>query len=415
MADACQPDPCSTVDQFSSFTSVQATIATDGVIAFEYERSVDVIDEAQALGYVEVVVADDMGNQIPGALEPWSTVGIALWRPSTPLPPDTSLQVTIVVDNAGLGADTSPRWDGCHPDIAFDLPIITTSDTLPELVSDGVAPTSELLHTDILSDLADLVCCDGAYPTYDELDCLGEGTQWSEGHCATTLGYVRLEAGFEFEALQALDTHEDLLAVMVGDAGWTAQADIDATRVSILHTEPFCAHLDVWSLARGTRVSTEEVCFGEEVADMLGTVELDPSKELLAQCAGTPYVCTVEDDGFGNTWNMRECESWPPGGGGTSDSSADGTDDDGDDDDDDGDSDADDGSDVGEVDTGAATLLPDDGGEDSSGGGAQDGVASRGCACASDPRTDPTAAFGLLGLFALGAGRRHRRTRARAG
>jgi MYXO-CTERM domain-containing protein len=398
LVQACQPDPCESVDQFHTFASTQSTIATDGVIAFEYTRGIGQLDEPQALAYVDVVVADDMGMEIPGALEPWTSSGIAVWRPSAPLPADTSLQVTITVDNASIAAATAPRWMDCNPDLALDLPLVTSSGPLPAIASHGITPISELVQVHDFHDITQLVCCDGAYPTIDALDCFGDGSaRWAEGHCATTIGQTRIEAGFEFEPLVATDAHDDLLAVMVGGAGWTVRSGIGEPSVTTWDNEPFCAHLDVWSIARGTRVSTDEVCFGDEVADELGDTVFDPSLELAEQCSADPYTCAVERDDFGGQWNPNDCEPWPADAGDTSGADASG---------DAGDADAsaeagsaDDASTADDGDDAPGTASGDGG--ESSGSGAQDGVADRGCACASDPRSDATGAFGLIVLAAL--------------
>ena len=403
VADACQPDPCWGADQFRTFGSTQATVATDGVVAFEYERGIGMLEEAQALEYIDVLVSDDVGNVIPGALEAWATSGIALWRPSAPLPPDTALEVTVTVDNTSIAAATAPRLVGCNPDLAFDLPIVTGSTALPEIVTDGITPISEVVFAPNLNDLSGLVCCDGAYPSVPGLgDCGGGGgAQWLEGHCTATSGEARLDAGFEFAELLALDMDDDLLAIMVADAGWTVRSAIDEPSVTTWDTEPFCARLDVWSLARGTRVQTDEVCFGEDVADQLGPTGIDPSAELEAQCVGEPYTCEVQE-GFGSSWNSRDCEPWTDSAGDST-----GGDESGDAGDADGGTEGGSANETGTAQTDAGTA--DDGDDttpstasdgESSGSGGQDGATDRGCACSSDPQSD-VSALGLLVLLAL--------------
>jgi MYXO-CTERM domain-containing protein len=144
---------------------------------------------------------------------------------------------------------------------------------------------------------------------------------------------------------------------------------------------PFCSEVEQRNIATGETVTAAKQCHGDAVATQLGPQTLDPTP-LLAECAGTPYVCEVTEEPYPQ-WDPDKCTPYEPAQETETPTTSES----------DGPTTTASESDTSSSDTAGET--PND---------------NRGCACNSAP-ADPTgllALLGLLGLLGMGLLRRRR-------
>jgi hypothetical protein len=399
-ARACSwADPCLNTDRFFAFVPVHDDVATDGVIAFRFERYPFAMEMDQALGYISVSVTDAMGQPVAGALEPSALDGIVVFRPDAALAASSFFDVDVLVDNDALAAagPEDPLTAQCAANIAFVHTVDSGAGPLPPLSAPATVPSSEVEILPNLYDLTQLVCCDGAFPTQEIDACTSAPAHWTEGDCRSEAGDVLVRATFDIEPVDVPEAWADLVPVFVAEEGWTQQGEPLSGEVSAAHANPFCARVDFWSLSRQTAVSSAQSCFGEDVARQLGyDMALDPTAELARACVGEPYTCLVVsgDGDLDQAWNPDACEAWPPGaaeGGSESGGSSGGE-----------------GTEGGAE--GTLTAGPDGSDADGSGGeGGSDGASAgagvndRGCACGGRQGR-----AGALALVLVVAARRRR-------
>ncbi|MEM6990238.1 MAG: MYXO-CTERM sorting domain-containing protein [Myxococcota bacterium] len=400
-ARACSPDPCWESNRWVAFELAHQEIASDGVVVFRESRRAAAITDEEALQYVDVTVTDAAGQPVAGTLEvlesPWHGI---VWRPSAPWVAG-NYDVSLAVDNDSLGAAHDEEWinekDWCADNIAADLELVVAPEVLDGF-SLAQATSEQSLSIQPLNTLDSLVCCDGAYPQL-EYDCgPNESVYWAEGFCTPTLGTGQVSGTLTIDpdGLQA----SDIVTRLVVDDEQHSYGDPGVLSMSRTNAEPFCARLDAMSLSRGEVWVGEEVCFGADAADQLGTLEIDPAGALERACAGEPYVCETD----GEQWDEAACVPWSPVDPG------DGGEEEGGGSESDGDAGADDGSGDGFGDDASSVGLDGEGdgsgGEDA--GQDDDGVAGRGCACAASSGSSG-AGWLLFGLGVIPLLRRRRK------
>jgi hypothetical protein len=155
-----------------------------------------------------------------------------------------------------------------------------------------------------------LVCCDGALPNLASVPgylCPGYPS-WDlrigSGHCSELVGtgWLALDAELFIDGQPAQSdyslreiTHE--LTSATGDAA-----------MSMRLTQPECLQFELLDMVTG-ELTIRDSCHGDAVAEQLGTLELDPTDELAAECLGGAYVC----ESTGYSWDANACTTWPDG------------------------------------------------------------------------------------------------------
>ncbi len=398
-AEACQPDPCTQSNTWSQFEVVSTELATDGVLRIAAQRNYGDAPVQDALAYAELLVVDPQGNAVAGALEYVAAVQSYVWRSAAPLSPGVTYDATLSVDNEALALALDEEWiaeKGCAENIDAALSFDVGLDPLPALLAPE--PESSFEHdVDSVLSLSSMVCCDGAYP-YEEIgDCSADPEPtWTRGHCAAGSAFGWVDATQSIEAANLDPAVRDDLALRLvqTDGNQIRHGQPGSLSLSMRNPEPFCAQLEVTSLATGDSILGPEHCYGAELADTLGVHAIDPTPEL-AVCSGQPYTCEPTVD----AWDPKSCEAWgdPPG-----------EDESGDDVSDHGPTDGDSGGTTGDGgdDTVGVGTFGDEGGSGSAG---QDGVNDRGCACRSGRSDSSPAALWLLVLGAAWRGSARRR------
>ncbi|MCA9690522.1 MAG: hypothetical protein KC636_12995 [Myxococcales bacterium] len=386
-ARACSPDECFFTDRWTTFELVHDVVAPDGVLVFHAVRGEGgALTDAEALAHVTVTLGDG-DEPITGTLEvlaPWRAV---IWRPDGPLPPGIELLGSLAVDNAGIDV-----YDGCADDLDVGLQLSVASQGLPPLTAPAFT-TDEQLNVSPRVELDALVCCDGAYP-YEEDLCGAPYVGWSVGSCASAAGIGRVTGLVTWPEGLPPEARADRSFGLV-----QLRAAPGQEQLGVSDTTPFCVTPTVMSFASGEEIEGAEVCFGDDVADMLGDVSLDPTDELAELCAGEPYTCAIipdEDYVGANRWDEEDCAPWGGGGtesgtesggtesggtesGGTESGGTDGT------------------SDTGEESGGSSTDAGTTAGTDSAG---EDDSVGRGCGC-TNGQAPHGAGLLLLGLAGL--------------
>ena len=321
---------------------------------------------------VTVTVTPKLGGAaLPGEVVAIAELGVLVWRPSVPLAADTDFEVMVTVDNAMLD------WSECGPDGFEALLSVTTGAvmavplTLATLTAEAEVESQPLLSPDTL------VCCDGAIP-FDQSGGCGNPVAWFEGTCAAGSVFARLAVTAKIDPAT--------LAATMGQVGYhfagTGFAP-GATTIEVRGYQPLCGALTAVHLMTGETMTGPEVCVGQELADMLGVIDLDPAPGL-TMCAGQPYTCALATGPNGELWDREDCTPWPAqqetmDGETTTGEPTDGA------------------PTTGDAPTsGAETEQGEPSGEDSVGGTGDEG-GEKGCACAS---TDAGAPWDLALLLA---------------
>lgn len=352
------PD-CQALDFWFDLTPTNAAlIPADGVLVLR-GRHHGGADEPW-LDKIEIEVTRD-GVAVAGALETTAQQGVLVWRPAAPWEPGAAYSMK--------GSLTNPPIDpscflGGSEEVLFAAEL-----QIAAMNGAALGPThyTAMSHFDAAPEvaLATVACCAGVLPEYyDASGCGDFGVFWEDGACAPTVSHGTLTVQFTGEPAAKGPAGNQLVYRLKVDDEVYASDDLPSF-VAVTEA-PFCAVIEAEDLAGGKITTSEEQCFGQDIADQLGVFPLDPSDAFdceLQQCAV-----------LGDTWDANKCMPFVPATAPTSSDTM---------------TDASDGS---------------GGSESSSTGAAQDGDA-QGCAC--DARS--TGDAGLLALVGLlGLARRRR-------
>jgi MYXO-CTERM domain-containing protein len=334
---------------------------------------------------VTTVVVTPMGGgpEVPGTVSGVAAMEAIVWRPTAPLPADTSFDVEITFDNSALFC-----FGDFEPTLTRQFTVATGSETAaPLMVPKLTGEPSVRLADSVRGDT--LVCCDGAFPTWTMVDDCGIGLGWSEGTCASLSGVGWLDATLTLEA--------EAVAATGGQVGYTFETEAGSyafragtAEIAVTASEPICGKVRATRLATGEETVGPEVCFGLELQDMLGEQAIDPLPALEA-CVGQPYTCELVDND--ESWDPNACTPWPDGSAPTTSAGSEG------------------GS-AGESDSSeSGSASSSEGSDGSEGGGSDSDTAGTdtdkgGCACAAGP-TDGW--WGLAALLLPWLGRRRSR------
>ncbi len=386
-AEACSPDPC--YFDFAWITAIapvnHAAVANDGVLVLQADMG-----GQNAFGDLAAALTLEVtreGQPVPGALENTDVPGVLIWRPGEPLLAGATYDVAGSFKNSAEAAEF-----GCGEaelPLAFEFAAVDAAEPLaaPTVAAEAAATILES------RELADLVCCDGAFP--EVLECGGAQVFWTAGACAADKGVGWLD--LQVTAASPLDpATAAMLATSIRVGDMEVYRGL-APQHTLRRDTPTCIVVEQILLSTGEKIAAAEQCLGADLVDDLGPQILDPAVVLADQCTGPLYTCEVAE-GFPEMWDETKCTDLDPppvdSEGESSDSDSES-------------SDSDD-----QPTTSASAGESDSSGEpegSSSGDAASDGEetddSKQGCACNSGA-PDPA---GLLGLVVLAALARRRR------
>lgn len=361
VAEACSTYDCGSYEHWVDLAVVDvAKIPSDGVIVLQ---GTHFGDDLASLPAIELTVTKD-GQPIAGALEASSMHGVLVWRPAEPWQTGATYAVAGMVTNPEEGAACGP------PTIPIDAMVNIDVASGVALVPVEFSGEAQVQLSPVAS-LATLVCCEGTAPS-SGYGCGGPDLYWDAEECAPTQGHGYLSVEISGQAAAAGPTAAQIVYTLKVDG------KVDTSNLvpvfSVSRDTPFCAVIEASYLASGAVTASEERCFGEDMAAMLGPQALDPAANL--QCV--LEQCVTAD----NTWDPTMCVPYDPSqptGSDGSDSASDGS-----------------GSDAGS-----------DAGSGSGSATAGEGDGDKGCACTVRPTGDA----GLLALVGLVGLARRRRAR----
>lgn len=271
-------------------------IAADGVLAFSimYGRA------DTAIEHLTVSVRNAGGEEVAGTLELNADFSLILWRPTAPWVPGEYTAISRVDTLAWSTAVRGTPSGDCLPyDHGFEF--VVEADPLPAPAAPAVLVETEY---DLWRDdsLEALVCCDGAMPylTPGPGSCPSDMLTYSEGACTPMRERGVLIVRYTLDAA--------LPAAVAGNFTWRLRSP-DGDGIGNVLSSPRCLRLEILDIARG-EVFIDERCHGDDVADQLGAVPIDPSPELTS-CAGPTYVCEVHKGS--DRWDETRCVTWPDG------------------------------------------------------------------------------------------------------
>ncbi len=241
-----------------------------------------------AISFLEVNVIDSDGNPVPGAVESLDPAGQSVaWRAEAILSPEVTYEVRLFVDNEAMRSSAETRFLG--EAIEFEtLWSFSVSDEAPTVVDwEAVEVRTQYTIVETISK-SGLVCCDGAYPTFDiKADCTDlEGTCGSRHARAEARGFVELAS---HPATAGFNTALDL-------GSWSDRSGLAC--VTVTRTDR-------------TSGAQDEREFCQELEGPLGPIEdYDVEARLAEVCDGVPYRCDVVLAGdWGDEWDSENC--WP--------------------------------------------------------------------------------------------------------
>lgn len=298
-AGACQPPlcPAETGRWTEARLANPSVIPADGVLVVTGTRWGGGAAEAD-FAAIEIAVKRD-GVAVAGALEGIDLPGAFVWRPAQGLTPGVH-EVALSIDNDAIDPG-APDGD-CGPatlDNHFSVEVVDETSPAPR------APSLRIdaeVSVEGPPELDDLICCDGAFPYESPGSCDLE-LSWDEGRCFSLHRDAELRGWFERTDGEPALLAGALIYQLVVD-GAVRSHSLDG-RLRHSATAPFCAHVEVESLATGAVAATEERCYGQHLAGPLGALKCDPTAEL-ADCTGEPYRCA----NVGGEWDPQDCSPW---------------------------------------------------------------------------------------------------------
>ncbi|MCH9684619.1 MAG: hypothetical protein K0V04_24500 [Deltaproteobacteria bacterium] len=309
-AEACQPDPCELSNTWNHFSIASEEIAADGVVRIDAGRGNGEATVEEALAFVDLQVTDSEGDAVDGTIEYVDAMRAYLWRPAAPLTAGQTYDATLLVDNEALSLaldDKPVAQMQCSANIEAATSLDVDLPALPALLAPAIDSSFEHEVEDVLS-LSSMVCCDGAFPSAQVLDCFGEAEpQWDQGHCAAGTGYGWANGSqvITGEPLHPAVQSDLALRMVQTDGNQVRYGSPGSLGLTLRNNEAFCARLEVMSLASGQVVEGPEHCYGDDLVDQLGSHPIDPT-DALASCAAQPYTCEIALE----AWDPKACEPW---------------------------------------------------------------------------------------------------------
>ena len=259
------------------------TIPADGVIALRADGYGP--DES-----VDIAVYPNFGEPIAGALE--RSAGMLVWRPAQPLTP--GLGYTLHLRAYNRAAD---EYCGFPEEIELLETFTASEPGRPE-------PRWELIdvrhwvevHPSGASE--DIVCCDGAYPWYDDY----QGGYALGDQCAATRGEGRLHTAYAIAP--------EAWRLGQGQLGYRPFYDLEVEHAYVSAFDPDvplpCAELSATDLVTGYVLRGPPVCPDPALAEQLGEYVLDPRDTLTCD---TLQTCEEAEDSILG-WDPDDCRRW---------------------------------------------------------------------------------------------------------
>ncbi|MBZ5709582.1 hypothetical protein [Nannocystis pusilla] len=279
-----------------------AELAADGVLSFYagFGRA------DAALEFFTLRVLDGQGEEVAGSFELYEEFSTFVWRPAQPWTAGATYTVMTYVDTAAWASAVYGAAPGACVTYERENAVTIAAEPLPPPAAPPLAVTST--HVIETKDrLADLVCCDGAYPRLEQVQghCPAsdpERVEYADGSCTHLRTHGQLDVAYEVE-------HSMLPALAAGNFAHRLLGPDDQAYTGKLAglRAPGCLRFESLDLARG-EVFVDERCHGDGLADQLGPLELDPSDMLAGQCEGPAYVCEGQ-----MSWDPDSCKTWPDG------------------------------------------------------------------------------------------------------
>ncbi|MBA3549075.1 MAG: hypothetical protein H0T76_21535 [Nannocystis sp.] len=260
---------------------------------------------AAALPFFTLTVTDAGGVAVDGNIEVDPEFSLIVWRPALPWVTGATYTATGRIDTAAWAEAEYGAPPGECTTNDYPVELTVEAESLPAPAAPPVIVETEHKVTPSNS-LDALVCCDGAMPY---LSSSGPGSCPSpeladHWHCVPRrdVGSLAVHHTLDRSALSPA-VAGNLVSRVIGGT--------PAHRVfgGVLLYEPECLRLEILDVARG-EVFVDERCFGDDIADQLGDIEVDPSAKLAEICEGQPYVCEVA--GY-SRWDRMRCKTWPEG------------------------------------------------------------------------------------------------------
>lgn len=259
---------------------------------------------AAALPFFTLTVTDAEGVAVDGALEVDPSFSVIVWRPAAPWVAGATYTATGHLDTAAFAMAEYGSPSGACGTQAYSVELTIGAEALPAPAAPPVIVETE--HTIVDAESLDaLVCCDGALPyrEYGPGSCPALENR-DDGRCAS----LRRRGGL------AVRHTLDLGALSTAAAGNLVSRVFGGTpapRVvgGVLLYAPECVRLEILDVARGD-IFVDERCLGDDIADQLGDIDVDPTARLAEICEGQAYTCEVV--GL-DRWDAARCVTWPEG------------------------------------------------------------------------------------------------------
>lgn len=276
-----------------------STLAADGVLVFPvaYGRA------ASALEFFTLRVVDEQGVEVAGTLSVDEAFSLIMWRPTLPWVPGASYVAASLIDTAGWAGVLYGASPGACVTQEYEFAVTIADGPLPAPAMPPISVSSKHAISEIRDRIDVLVCCDGAVPWRQSGpgSCPGYEVKWAEGRCVRAFdrGVLTVEYALDDEAIPAT-----MVANLATRVTTTEGEPLRWGNVTM--TEPQCLRYEVLDVARG-QVFVDERCHGDELAEVLGDLERDPSADLAA-CEGPTYTCEGRE-----SWDPNACVTWPDG------------------------------------------------------------------------------------------------------
>jgi hypothetical protein len=248
-----------------------------------------------------VTVTDSDGAPVDGMMEFHPGFSPAAWRPTNPWVPGT-YKVIVAVDLLSFPTDGCSGFSHQAEIVVVDEP--------RHVVGTRALSVTEKLGITPVRDLDTLVCCDRALPYYASAPgslCPGYPDQnfhIGSGHCSELVG----KGWLDLDAELLIDGEPAPPDYSLREITHDRTTAIGGAAMSMRLNQPKCLQFELLDLVTG-ELTVHDSCHGDTVADQLGTLELDPTDELAAECSSPAYVC----ESNGNSWDPTKCTTWPDG------------------------------------------------------------------------------------------------------
>jgi len=286
-------DPCEDVARWVSLQAHNADkIPSDGVLVLQGAHP-GLWDESVTTR-VDVQIELDL-QPVTGVLELGPVRGVLVWRPDAPWIPGAPYHFSVTATPADDGSDCGPPTLTASGDLTVD-----SEPGAPLKVPVLAAEVSVYLNQNI--GLDSMACCEGEAPAAHLTNCGYDGVVWDPAVCTSIRGTGFLSV--IFTGLPAAEGPAAQQIVYTRKADGLADRSLFEPVFGVELPGPFCVELEARDLASGKLTTSGRQCFGEDVADKLGSQPIEPPEEL------TCSLQRCEPTEFG--WDLERCMPHEP-------------------------------------------------------------------------------------------------------